>query len=306
MSILANIIPGWKIISGVVGTVVVGLLAWWVIDTWVIGPRDLNQVQRTALEVATQDLIGQLNRHLDAADRFNMSLALLQVRNDTSNGEAHDLLMRQMKASPRIDVPGEGVLNDVRGAAKDWLLGSSTQVPEKLLADRGELDAVMLVIFERRNTSTIAASTLKAELVERVYVEGKATEAISREKLEASGEVDIQTGKPVGAMVVSPELTSGPTGGFYEIVGRFMIALLLGLGLPFLFLPGTEMVIKKKNNTVTGIWIGVITAVAMVPYVLIVMMASGGFLAWLVGFAVAAAVWKWTHDMHDAWIANRG
>ncbi len=304
MSIIANIIPGWKIISGVVGTVVVGLLAWWVIDTWVIGPRDLSQIHRKALEVAAQDLVGQLSRHLDQADRYSMSVALLPVRRDTSNREAHDLLMGMMKDSPRIEVPGEGVLDDIRGAAKDWLLGSGTQVPENILDNRGELDAVLLVTMERRETASVATNMLKAELIERVYVDGKATDKIGRESLDAVGEIEIATGKAVGA--VAPDTAAaGPTGGFYEVVGRFMIALLLGLGLPFLFLPGTEMIVKKKSNTATGIWIGVITAIALVPYFLIVIMSSGGFLAWLVGIALAAGIWKWTHDMHDAWIANR-
>lgn len=309
MSVLGSIIPGWKWISGTVGVLVIGFVLWWGIDTFFVGPRDLPKAQRDALKIAAADLEAQLMKRLDETDRYQLSLAILPVKGDTGGGEAEDVLVSLLEDNQRISIPNSGVMSDIKKSARDWLFGKDTTAPHRLLESRGELDGVLWLQLERENRAKVAGATLSGTLYEHaVDSAGKRTMGVEEISVAATGRIEIESGDVVTS-------DDGSTGGtFWSDAGRFILSVLLLLGIPFLWLPLTDWVRdatrRRNNNLIQSAYFLLVVATSVAPYAAFFLFRGtpegaepepAGAFAWIVGVLMLGFAAKWTYDMHSAW-----
>lgn len=307
MSVLGSIIPGWKWISGTIGVLVIGLVAWLLIDWLVIGPRGLPGAEREALKVASQQVASDILKRLDESDRYTMNLAVV-VQRDTNNGEAADVLVSTLKDNDRFALPGTGVLDEIKRSATGWLGSQASKGPEKLLEERAELDGVLVLDLERDSFSKVAKATLGGTLIERRRGEDrKVIPGYDRVGVEGTGSVLIATGE---AVTGDGEEAAASSGGFLNGVGKFLLALILGAGIPFLWLPVTDRISeisKRQGNNVVGlVFFLIVVLTASLPYAFLFIVPPeggepAGAFAWIVGVCFMLGIGKWTYDMHSAW-----
>jgi hypothetical protein len=300
---LASIIPGWKIVSTTVGILVVAFIGWLLIDHFIIGPRDLVPMKRSALKAAADDLVHNLEKHYDNSGNYGtarkIKIALADVHNDTSNKEAFDVLKSRLGASTRFEVDGSA-LEMVKDRAAAWVgRGKPPAAAEELLRNKGELDAALLASLSMRENSMEMKAGLEAHLYERVPPDEGRPEAFLVKDIEGLGLIDPATGD--APITNATGMTFWQS--FWWMTWRLVVSLAGLFAIPFLFLPVTDWVISRGSNLVGYSYLGLIVLAGLVPwFVLFVLDKNGGSAsAWTLGVALACVGAAWTYRMHEAW-----
>lgn len=303
---LLNIIPGWKYISAGVGIVVLVVAVYFVVDRWIIGPKDLHSAEERAMEHACELLIERLHVHLKSIDRRYMTIALPDVRNDTSGGQVYFTLKDRIDSDPMLRTPNEGTIENIKADVSSWVSSDDPPPsPEKLLEDRSEIHGVLLVeVISRKPTFKYARMELKAQLHEWQY-DGEERDGTRSVDMEVVGVVDFDTNEVVDPNADAEEEAAEEENlyGFGWASWRILLALISVLGVPFAFLPMTDFVTKRGNNAIGFLYLVGIVFVSMLPWLFLLILSreSAPWGYWLLGAGLGAGGFLWSYKMHDAW-----
>lgn len=300
---LMNAIPGWKYVSAGIGLTVLGIAVYWVISAFVVGPRDLHPAERKALEVAGTQVIDKLRAHLRASDRRFMTLALPDVRNDTSNGELTFMLQDMVKDDrDHFHVASDGMVKSIKVELKEWIVGGAgPPSAEALLRDRSEVDGVLLVTLKHRKPGASSAVVeLEGELLERTFNDAHEPTGFQKVTFPAIGEVNFDTLEEVTPGAPG-EADDG--GSMWWGIWRGILSLLGALIVPFAFLPLNDWITKQGSNVMGVAFLAIVVLASLMPWLALMILSDGGghISTWIYGVFLAIATFAWAYHMHDAW-----
>jgi|GEM_PF-4311916 len=301
---LLNVIPGWKYISAGVGICVLVVAVYFVVDRWVIGPKDLHSAEERAMQHACDLLVDQMHDHLRAIDRRYMTIALPEVRNDTSGKQVYFTLKRRVDSDEMLRTPNEGIIENIKADVSGWVTGSE-ELPGALtlLRNYSELNGVLLVeVNSRKPSFKYAQMELKATLYEWTY-KGDEKDDVRSLDFAVTGMVDFDTNEVVDPDAEEVQEEADTPYGAGWAIWRLIVAFIGAAAIPFAFLPLTDGVTKRGNNFIGFIYLVIMVFVSMLPWLLLLIVSRDdppiGY--WVYGALLGGTCFVWSYKMHDAW-----
>ncbi|MCK6438744.1 MAG: hypothetical protein L6Q71_00915 [Planctomycetes bacterium] len=292
---LMDVIPGWKYVSAGVGVVVLLLAGWWFVKI-MFPPSDLHEVEEEALEKACADLTAQIQKHLAGIDRGHLTIAVADVRGDTTHEQVRETIEKHLGRQSPFNVKDNDMLDDIEDAVGDWLKGGSLPSAEQILNQQGELDAVLFVSLDAKRAGAKEANVrLGSGLYEWVLDKDGKRLSIAKTSFVASGST------------ATGEGGAEPAGGFWHELGsalwRILVSAIGVFAIPFLFLPLTDWVSKKGSNLLGFVYLGVVTLIAMIPCYAVILgdPQASTTLGIVFSIFLLGVAGLWTFRMHDAW-----